>query len=176
MRADLAVRAAIASDALRLGVLATQVFLDTYATEGVDTAIAHEVQASFSTEAMRSIIDSGRSHLQVAERAEHLIGFAQTTVGAAQALVQAARPAELDRLYVQEPHTRCGVGSALLREAERFAAQGGCGALWLTPWVHNHRALKFYAHHGYQNLGITTFTMQGVAIDNFVLAKTLPQP
>lgn len=167
-------RLAVASDALRLGVLATQVFLDTYATEGISTAIAREVQASFSTAAMQSIIDNASSHLCVAERAGHLIGFAQTTVGTAQALVQAALPAELDRLYVQEPYTRSGVGSALLREAERCALQGGCGALWLSPWVHNHRALKFYAHHGYRKLGITVFMMNAEAIDNFVLAKVLP--
>ena len=170
---DIALRPAVASDALCLGVLATQVFLDTYASEGIRAAIAREVLASFSTATMHSLIVQGRSRLWVAERVGHLIGFAQMTAGTTQGLVQTARPAELDRLYVQEPFTRSGVGSALLRQAERAAAGHRCTALWLTPWVHNVRALTFYARHAYQNLGITTFLMDGEAIENFVLAKVL---
>ena len=166
-------RAARADDALCLGVVATQVFLDTYATQGIRDAIAQEVQRAFSTEAMRALINAPNTSLWLAERAGHVIGFAQWTVGTTQALVQSPRPAELDRLYVQEPFTRAGVGSALLRQAEAAAAQAGCTALWLSPWVHNERALAFYARHGYINLGLTTFLMEGEAIDNYALSKSL---
>ena len=167
-------RAAEVDDALCLGVLATQVFLDTYAQQGIRQAIAHEVQRAFSTEAVRALINTPNTSLWVAERAGHLIGFAQWTLGTTQALVHSARPAELDRLYVQEPFTRAGVGSALLRQAEAAAAQAGSTALWLSPWVHNDRALAFYARRGYIHLGLTTFVMEGEAIDNYVLAKALP--
>lgn len=166
-------RAARTDDALCLGVLATQVFLDTYAKQGVRRAIAREVQRAFSTEAMRTQVNAPNTSLWVAERAGHLIGFAQWTLGTTQALVHGERPAELDRLYVQEPFTRAGVGSALLRQAEAAAAQAHGTVLWLSPWVHNERALAFYSRHGYVNLGLTTFVMEGEAIDNYVLAKSL---
>ena len=167
-------RAADIDDALCLGVLATQVFLDTYAKQGIRQAIALEAQRAFSTEAMRAVLKAPNTSLWVAERAKHLIGFAQWTLGTTQALVHGQRPAELDRLYVQEPFTRAGVGSALLRQAEVAAAQAQSTVLWLSPWVHNERALAFYARHGYSHLGLTTFVMEGEAIDNYVVAKALP--
>ncbi len=166
-------RAAEIDDALCLGVLATQVFLDTYAKQGIRQAIAREAQRAFSTEAMHALIKAPNTALWVAERAGHLIGFAQWTLGTPHVLVQNERPAELDRLYVQEPFTRAGVGSALLRHVEAAAAQAGSTVLWLSPWVHNERALAFYARHGYVNLGLTTFVMDGEAVDNYVVAKSL---
>jgi diamine N-acetyltransferase len=169
-------RAATPDDALCLGVLATQVFLDTYATQGIRAVIANEVLTSFSTTAMRTLIEAAHSPVLLAESNAHLIGFAQYTLGTPQTLVRSERPAELDKLYVQEPFTRCGVGTALLCEVEAAVAQLGADTLWLSPWVHNQRALQFYARQGYQNLGNTLFMMEGEAVENFVLAKTLQRP
>ena len=94
-------------------------------------------------------------------------------MGTTQELVHTPRPAELDRLYVQEPFTGRGLGGRLLRHAEQMAAQRSATALWLTPWVHNHRALGFYAKHGYADLGQTWFVMEDGPHENRVLCKQL---
>ena len=166
-------RAARDSDALSLGVLGTQVLLDTYATEGVRPAIAAEVLRSFSTGAMEALLASPRIRVWVAEANGHLVGFAQVTIDAAQTLVETVRPAELDRLYVQERFTGAGLGGRLLRVAEEGASDLGASALWLTPWVYNKRALAFYAKHGYADLGANWFEMDGERHQNRVLAKTI---
>lgn len=88
-------------------------------------------------------------------------------------LAPSGRQAELLRLYVQEPFTRLKIGSRLLVEAERLAVSAGASVLWLTPWVHNHRALAFYARQGYGDFGLTTFTFEGESHDNRVLARHL---
>ena len=43
--------------------------------------------------------------------------------------------------------------------------------MWLTPWVHNHRALSFYAQRGYQDYGLTHFEFEGELHDNRVFAR-----
>lgn len=50
-------RPATQEDALCLSVLATQVFLDTYATTGIRPAIAKEVLHTFSVSAFASLLD-----------------------------------------------------------------------------------------------------------------------
>ncbi len=166
-------RTARDSDALCLGVLGTQVFLETYATEGIRPAIAEEVLRSFSTLAMEAVLARPSVRVLVAETNGHLIGFAQVTIDATQILVTTARPAELDRLYVQERFTGAGLGGRLLRAAEEGASELGASALWLTPWIHNKRALSFYAKHDYADLGATWFEMDRERHQNRVLAKTL---
>ena len=169
-------RPATPDDALCLGVLAMQVFLDTYATGGIRPTLAREVLAQFSTEAMRRSIERPNGWLWVAEAAGHLVGFAQMGLGVPQERVVARQPAELERLYVQEPFTRHGIGSALIRCCEQAAADAGADALWLTPWVHNQRALAFYAHHGFRDLGATWYCFEDERHENRVLVKALTGP
>jgi diamine N-acetyltransferase len=168
-----ALKAATDEDALCLSVLAMQVFLDTYATQGIRPAIAREVRAGYSEDVFRSAIADPATRLIVAESAGHLIGFAQITLGASHALAPPGKQAELLRLYVQEPFTARGVGTQLLVHAEDVAAVAGASVFWLTPWVHNHRAIAFYLRRQYHDFGLTCFRIEGESHENRVLAKSL---
>ncbi|MFZ6779333.1 GNAT family N-acetyltransferase [Undibacterium sp. Ji83W] len=175
MSISVQIRPATQADALCLSVLATQVFLDTYATTGIRPAIAREVLHAFSVSVIAGLLEHNETFLHVAERDGHLLGFSQITIGTRQELVIAQHPAELDRLYVQEPFTRMGLGSQLLHVAETSATRHGADVMWLTPWVHNARALQFYARKGYADIGSTSFLMDGEAHENRLLRKQLGQ-
>ena len=174
---NLVIRPGQALDAAVLGVLATQVFLDTYATAGIRAVVAREVLAAFSTEALELVLGDPLVDLQLAEVQDHVVGFQHTAFGVAHEIVRAlsptAVPAELVRLYVQEPFTGCGIGKALLQASEAVARQRGADVLWLTPDVHNHRALQFYAAQGYRDLGPTSFQMEHETHENRVYCKAL---
>lgn len=169
--ADCSLRPASAEDALCLSVLAMQVFLDTYATQGIRPAIAREVLSGYSEPVFARANASEGVRISVAELAGHLIGFAEVQVGATQALAPGRAQSELLRLYVQEPFTGKRVGTPLLAEAERLALEAGTEVLWLTPWAHNHRAIGFYASRGYSDCGCTHFTFEGEVYENRVHAR-----
>lgn len=166
-------RRAFPADALCLSVLAMQVFLDTYATDGIRPALASTVVSAYSKASFDEAIMHPLTRMVVAEHRAHLVGFAQVTLAADHALAPAGTQAELLRLYVQEPFTGVKVGTRLLAEAEGLAALAGSTVLWLTPWVHNHRALAFYGSRGYEDFGLTQFTFEGESHGNRVLAKRL---
>lgn len=171
--ASVRLRDALPEDALCLGVLATQVYLDTYATAGIRPLLARAVLADFSTDAMAALIGREHTLVRLAEFDGHLIGFAVTVIGAAHERVPSSAPAELDKLYVQERFTGLGIGARLLQDAERLAAAAGATTLWLTPWTGNLRALHFYRRQGYNDAGPTWFHIGPEAIPNRVFHKTL---
>ena len=150
-----------------------QVFLDTYATEGIRPEIAREVLSGYSQAVFTEAIASQSAKICIAERGNHLIGFAHVTLGATHDLAPSGQQAELLRLYVQEPFTHKHVGSRLLAEAEATAREHGASVLWLTPWVHNHRALAFYQRREYQDYGLTVFEFEGERHESRVYAKHL---
>ena len=170
-------RPATPADALTLSALAIQVFLDTYAPEGIRASVAREVFTTYTEQSFAAAIASDQTRLVVAERQDHqrhLVGFAQVTLDERHELAPGSGPqSELLRLYVQEPFTGQKLGSRLLAEAEALAARAGSSLLWLTPWVHNHRALAFYARRGYSDHGVTWFRFEGEAHENRVLAKLI---
>jgi len=166
-------RAAVPADALCISVLATQVFLDTYAIEGIRTGLAREVLETLSMTAVASAISQPGVTFAVAESNGHLVGFAQLTARARHELVHWAQASKLNRLYVQERFAGVGIGRALLAWAEAHARAGDADGIWLTAWVGNARALEFYARQGYRQLGSTPYEFEGEQYENRLFAREL---
>lgn len=170
---DIDLRVAVDSDALSIAALATQVFLDTYAMEGIRPSVAREVHEHFSPAAVSALLSAPGTRFLLAERAGHLIGFAELRLGAAHELVPDRPTAELHRLYVQARSAGSGVGTALLREAEDRAAREGAATLWLIVWAENSKALAFYARRGYEELGVASYVFESDQYETRVFARPL---
>jgi ribosomal protein S18 acetylase RimI-like enzyme len=169
-------RIAGCADALCIGVLATQVFLDTYAPDGIRPSLADEVLEHFSTDATAALLRNPATTFIVAEAAGHLVGFVQLTHGATHTLLREGPAVELDRLYVLARFGGRGIGTLLLRRAEAVAAQQRASMMWLTAWVGNHHALGFYARRGYRDVGATVYRFQDEQYENRVLTRALVAP
>ena len=172
-RSEFTFRQALPADALCIGVLGMQVFLDTYATEGIRPSLAREVLDGLLPEVIEEVIDVPGSRFIVAETKGHMVAFAQLGLQANHELVPFSQAAELQRLYVQEPFTGRGLGTTLLQQAEASAASSGATALWLTAWVGNERALAFYRRRGYEQAGTTQFVLQDEQYENLLYVKAL---
>lgn len=170
---DTVLRDACADDALCIGVLATQVFLDTYATDGVRPALAREALAHFSTADTAVLLARADTRFIVAERNSHLLGFVQVTLGARHVQVEGRVTAEVVRLYVQRRFQGRHWGARLLQQAETLAAEQGATHLWLTAWVGNPRATGFYAAQGWRDVGSTDYVFEGEAFLNRIFVRDL---
>jgi len=171
---EITYRMAIQRDALTLSVLATQVFLDTYAIQGIRPAIAREARCLLSEEAFAALLADPRRGLLVAELSDHLLGFAQLTHDQTHALLPPETPAaELNRLYVQRPFLGKGIGKELLARAEALARGEGAEILWLTAWTGNAHALRFYEARGYQDVGGSLYIFEGDTYETRVFLKGL---
>jgi len=171
--AGVSFRRGLPADALCLSVLATQVFLDTYAVDGISATFAREVDEHFSIHKVQALLAAPATKFILAEQAGHLIGFVQLAHDAVHACVPARPAAEIDRLYVLRRFASKGVGRELLRRSESLAAAQGAKALWLTAWVGNARALRFYARQGYSDVGTSVYSFEGEDFENRVFAKRL---
>ncbi len=108
-------------DALCIAVLATQVFLDTYAKGGIRPDLAREVLTGYSQEAFANRLADPATTFLLAERfagekgdEPHLVAFAEVTVSSPSPVEAASSgkvDAQLVRLYVQRPFLRKGLGN-----------------------------------------------------------------
>jgi len=160
-------------DALCIGVLATQVFLDTYATDGVRPILAREALAHFSTAETAALLARPDTRFIVAERGAHLLAFVQITLQAGHEQVEGEATAEVVRLYVQRRFQGQGLGARLLDHAAVLAAGQGATRLWLTAWVGNPRAVGFYNAQGWQDVGSTDYVFEGEAFLNRVFVRDI---
>lgn len=170
MTATIVYRAATHEDALCIGVLATQVFLDTYAPQGVRPDLAREALACYSPELMAAHLADPGVHFMLAESKDHLVGFLELALNRPCPVLSEAT-AEIARLYVQRNFHRHGIGQALSAHAERIAHAHGHSALWLTAWSGNAPALAFYPRLGYADIGRTHYVIEGQSYENRVFIK-----
>ena len=175
--ADVEYRNATPDDALCISVLAMQVFLDTYATDGLRSDLAREALSVYSPDAFTARFVQPATHFLLAERSGHLLGFAEISLTSslpdAPPNASIVNGAELARLYVQRPFKRLRIGGALLRRAEALAADNAASCLWLTAWSGNAPACAFYAASGYSDVGATHYMIEGNTYENRVFVKAL---
>jgi ribosomal protein S18 acetylase RimI-like enzyme len=167
------IRRARHDDAARIAVLATQVWLHTYATEGISAGIADYTRTQITPEKYLAIQNDASSHIWVAERGAHLIGFAVLKLGVP-CPTSASTLAELQTLYVQAHFVGQGVGRQLLSVAEKTAFNLAGMPLWLTVNAHNAQAIGFYIHQGFTKQGTTDFVLEGQRHENHVLIACTP--
>jgi GNAT superfamily N-acetyltransferase len=167
-------RVATPADALRLSVLATQVWLDTYCTEGVDDSLAREVRRSCGPEAFEARLCEPFRHHVLAEREGGFVqAFVELLPDQSPPLAGLVPGAEVVRLYVQPSAQGQGLGGRLLGAAADWARARQQGGLWLTVWTGNARARRFYARQGFDDRGATHFEIEGRRYANQVLQRGL---
>lgn len=164
------IRIAQTGDASRLAVLAAQVFLHTYATDGVSSSISDFVLDELTPAKYTALLQDPRVLILVAEMGNHLLGFAalrfDTSCPNAPGM-----SVELQTLYVQEHFVGRGIGTSLLDEAQALARSRANSGLWLTVNVRNERAISFYTRRDYLKIGVFVFVLGGVGHDNHVMVQ-----
>lgn len=163
MPTEFSLRRATPADASRIAALGLQVWLHTYATEGVNDAIADYVLQRFTAANMRALIADPARCVWLAESQSQLIAYATLYRG------PAAHGNELETLYVQEHFAGHGVGRALLQQARQEIRDCQATPLWLMVNAQNARAIAFYRRMGMVEDGIAYFELDGVRHKNLVM-------
>ncbi|MBP4051590.1 GNAT family N-acetyltransferase [Chromobacterium violaceum] len=168
------IRSARREDAACLAALSIQVWLSTYAIDGIRQALADYVLTEFTPEKMAALIADPARQLLVMEKDGHLLGYAQLKLD--EACAGCDDPSsELERLYLVERHTGQGLGRRLMAAARRWAAaQPGQPRLWLSVWHGNARAIAFYRRLGMAVHGETHFELEGARHLNYVMLDPAP--
>jgi diamine N-acetyltransferase len=169
---DLTFAHAPTSDALRISVLLKTAYIQAYAEEGISFEFANFIEQRFSVQTIeRTII----------EYPEQIIAayFKGNPVGVAEIIVESKCPirqtatAELSKLYVLHAFKNIGVGSELLKKAERVAINNGGKDCILEVYIKNESAIQFYKKHGYHIIGSIDASMETNYYEDLIMTKTL---
>lgn len=145
------IREANSADSLNLAALSIQVWLHTYASSGIRKEISSFVFNTFTKEYFNNLLTDPDYRVLVFIKENHLVGYILANL--LSYWQDRSNGYEIDKLYVHEYFQGQGVGRSLLSE---LALRYG-GTFWLSTWVHNENAIKFYKHFGFVDIGHTWF-------------------
>lgn len=79
----------------------------------------------------------------------------------------------LDQLYILKEHHGAGIAQALMAWAVDEAARRGATRMYLTVYVDNHRARRFYDRYGFEVVGSYDFMVGSHADEDLIMRKRL---
>ena len=159
------IRNATEKDSLNLAALSIQVWLHTYATAGLRQEISNYVLSTFTEHYFDKLLNSPNYRILVFIEKNHLVGYIMANLESV--WENELNGYEIEKLYVHENFQGKGIGRVLLSE---MATQYG-GTFWLSTWEHNVKAIGFYKHLGFLDIGCKHFQLENESHENRVLAR-----
>jgi ribosomal protein S18 acetylase RimI-like enzyme len=164
------IRVATPGDAAALAELAERTFRDTFGPSNTAENMRLHCERSYAAAIQAAeIADPARTTL-VADAGGRLVGYGQLRWNATHCLV-AARPAEIQRIYVDRPWHGGGIAQALMSRLLDSARAGGADRVWLGVWEHNLRARAFYRKAGFTEVGDHSFVLGDETQRDLVMAR-----
>ena len=128
--------------------------------------------AKFSTQAWEDEFSDPRYRFRIAESNGEVVGFVK--LGPSELPVESdARAIEYRQIYVLKEHHGSGVAAALTDWAIDEARNQGFEELYLTVYVDNHRARRFYGRYGFEAVGRYYFMVGSQADEDIIMRKRL---
>lgn len=120
----------------------------------------------------RDQLDSDGFAVRLVEEGDQLAGFIK--LGPLRLPVEPAGQAlELRQLYVLEPWHGSGVARDLMEWLLAEARQRGADELYLSVFTENHRARRFYARYGFEEVGPHAFMVGNQADEDVIMRLAL---
>ena len=128
--------------------------------------------SKFTPEAWAEEFADLRYRFRVAEAGDTIVGYVKLGPSALP-IETPKRSIELRQLYVLKEHHGSGVAVALTDWAIEEARARGFEELYLTVYVDNHRAKRFYDRYGFEAVGRYDFMVGSHADEDIIMRKTL---
>lgn len=157
-----------AGDSAAVGALFHQGFIDTFGRlyDPKDLAAFFD---RFTPDAWRAELADPGFAFRLAEDGGSLAGYVK--LGPVSLPVETERPAiELRQLYVLTPWQGAGIAPVLMDWAMAEARRRGADELYLSVFIDNRRARRFYANYGFEAVGRYDF-MVGTHADEDIIMR-----
>lgn len=162
LRNENMIREANEEDCINLAGLSLDVWFNTYALDGINTAYSKYAISTFTRQNFIKIIHDSKYRLLVNTEEIYLRGYALINLESFYEGVE--NGFEINKLYVHSPFQGKGIGKDLLSEVrKRYGEQ-----FWLHTWVHN-KSIGFYKKYGFKDIGKYVFMLGEEKIENRVL-------
>jgi len=165
------IRQAIVSDASDLARLQEQTFRDTFAATNDAADMALHCRTHYSPALQAEEISNPALLTLVCVVDNVLCAFAQLRTDAAPDCITAARPVEIQRLYVDKAWHGQGLAQQLMERCIAEALLLGADQIWLGVWEKNPRAIRFYQKFGFATVGEHIFMVGNDAQRDLIMLR-----
>ncbi len=100
-------------------------------------------------------------------------GYAKLVLNTGNKNVAPQNSCQLERIFILSEFIYLKIGQQLLTFAENQARKLQLNTMWLTVYIKNKRAIRFYERNEFKNVGELNFVVAGKGYENIVFSKKI---
>ena len=104
---------------------------------------------------------------------ELAVGYAKLVLNATHESISSINNCRLERIYILNDFIPLKIGIQLLNFVMEKAKALKLDTIWLSVYVKNNRAIKFYLKNDFEKVGQLNFLVNKTEYENLVLAKNI---
>ncbi|ANI78240.1 GNAT family N-acetyltransferase [Sphingobium sp. EP60837] len=167
-------REAVPGDASALSLLGGATFITSFAHDHPGPALLAHIRTAHAESYYRAALDEPTQLLLIGETPLGApVGYAMLTPPDLPVPTTERDDVEIKRIYLLGPWQGGGRGDQLMDLLADHARQRGAERMLLAVYPQNDRARRFYARHGFHEIGETTFMVGDMPFRDLIYARTL---
>ena len=100
-------------------------------------------------------------------------GYAKIIRNKPQENIESQNSCQLERIFILDEFIPLKIGQKLMSFVEEQAKDLRLDTLWLSVYIKNHRAIRFYQRNDFENVGALNFSVNDKLYENIVFSKKL---
>jgi len=100
-------------------------------------------------------------------------GYAKIILNKPQENIKSQNNCQLERIFILNEFIPLRIGQKLMSFVEEQAKELQLDTLWLSVYIKNNRAIRFYERNDFKNVGALNFSVNNKLYKNIVFSKTL---
>ena len=153
--------------------IAIETYRDTFSDSNSEALMVSYLNDAFHMDKLTAEFNQPNSHFYFIYSDDQIAGFLKVNEFNAQTDITDDDAFEIERFYIRKAFLRKGLGNELMNFACDLARQSHKTYVWLGVWENNVRALQFYQHHQFFEIGQHPFDMGGDIQTDLLLKKVL---
>ena len=101
------------------------------------------------------------------------VGYAKLVTNVSNKNVTSQSSCQLERIFILNDFIPLKIGQQLLTFVEEQARKLHLNTMWLTVYIKNERAIRFYERNEFKNVGELNFIVSGKEYKNIVFSKKI---
>nr|WP_321234972.1 GNAT family N-acetyltransferase [uncultured Psychroserpens sp.] len=128
---------------------------------------------NFSVSKTKQNIKNTKNHFYIIYADDFPVGYAKIIVNEKQESVTSQNNCRLERIFILDDFIPLKIGKQLLTYVEEQAKALQLDTMWLSVYIKNKRAIRFYEKNEFKNVGELNFIVNGKSYENIVFSKKL---
>ena len=128
---------------------------------------------AFSISKTRADLKNTNNLFYIIYESDLPVGYAKLVLDVKHESIISQKNCRLERIYILSDFIPLKIGQQFLTFLEEKSKELQLDTMWLSVYVKNERAIKFYEKNEFKHTGELNFLVNGKSYDNFVLSKKI---